>query len=116
MINFYEEIENILKEYNKSINDIIWIGTKNYKVNKEKFLEDSKHLKYDNGYGLSIINENLIIAGINWHLVRWEYDGSEGFTFVSLLGEPEEEQEYTRKFIIPDTYIRDFRWTKRGDK
>ena len=110
MINFYGEIVETLEEHNKSINDIIWIGTRKYKVNKEKFLEDAKKLKYDNGYGIEVINQSLIIAGNNWYLERWEYDGSEGFRFVSLLEEPQEEQEYTRKFIIPDTYIRNYSW------
>lgn len=109
MANFYEEIVEILEENNKTINDIIWIGTRKYKVNKEKFLEDSKHLKYDDGYGLAVINGNLIIAGDNWYLERWEYDGSEGFSFIPFLEEPQEVQEYTRDFIIPDTYIRDYK-------
>ena len=113
MINFYEEIVKTLEKFNKSINDIVWIGTKIYKVNKEKFLEDAKKLEYDKGYGLEVINMNLIIAGKDWYLERWEYDGSEGFSFVSLLEEPQEEQEYKRNFIIPNTYYRDYKWIRK---
>lgn len=116
MQNFYDEIIDILEDNNKTINDIVWIGTRKYKINKEKFLEDSKNLKYDNGYGISVINDDLIIAGNNWYLERWEYDGSEGFRFVSLLEEPQEEKEYMRNFIIPEKYLRDYRWLKKENK
>lgn len=116
MQNFYDEIVEKLENYNKSIKDIIWIGTRNYKVNKEKFLEDSKNLKYDDGYGIEVINPRLIIAGNNWYLERWEYDGSEGFRFVSLLEEPQEEKEYMRNFIIPEEYLRDYRWLEKENK
>ena len=110
MINLYEEILEELELHNKTIEDIEWIGTRKYIINKTKFIEDSKKLKYDNGYGLSVINEDLKIVGNNWYLERWEYDGSEGFRYVSLLTKPKEKMEYTRKFTIPETYLRDFYW------
>lgn len=110
MINFYNEIEEVLKEHKKTIDDIIWIGTRKHKVDKNKFLKDAKKLKYDNGYGIQNINERLIIAGDDWYLERWEYDGSEGFAYISKLKEPLNEIEYSRKFIIPETYLRDYYW------
>lgn len=112
MINFYDEIIKTLEKNNKAINDIVWIGTRKYKVEKDKFLEDVKNLKYDKGYGIATINMDLIIAGKDWYLERWEYDGSEGFSYVPFLTEPQEEKEYSRKFIIPDTFLRDYKWLK----
>ena len=112
MINLYEEIVEKLEFHNKTINDILWIGTSKNKVNKEIFLEESKKLKYDNGYGISVINEDLIIAGNGWYLTRWEYDGSEGFEYITLIEEPKEEIECSKDFIIPSKYLRDFKWEK----
>lgn len=108
--NLYDEIVEKLEEHNKNINDIVWVGTRNYKIDKTKFLEDAKKLYYDDGYGLSVINEDLLIVGKGWYLERWEYDGSEGFRYISLIEEPKETREYSRDFIVPETYIRDYKW------
>ena len=61
--NLYDENVEKLEEHNKNINDIVWVGTRNYKIDKTKFLEDAKKLYYDDGYGLSVINEDLLIVG-----------------------------------------------------
>lgn len=108
--NLYDEIVEKLEEFDKSIKDIVWVGTRNYKIDKTKFLEDAKKLYYDDGYGLSVINEDLLIVGKGWYLERWEYDGSEGFRYISLIEEPKETREYSRDFIVPETYIRDYKW------
>ena len=110
MENFYEEIKNILKYHKKTLDDIKWVGARNYTIDKDKFFEDIKNLEYDSGYGLEVINLDLIIVGDNFYLTRWEYDGSEGFEYITMPVKPKNKKEYSRDFVISDKYLRDFKW------
>lgn len=41
--------------------------------------------EYDNGYGANEVNQSLaILFADNSIMSRWEYDGSEGWTYMSL--------------------------------
>jgi hypothetical protein len=77
MINLYDEIIGALNNVGKTITDILWVGTKEETIDLKGFLQVSKEIDYDNGFGGSIIATDLIIVGVDWWLSREEYDGSE---------------------------------------
>lgn len=80
-INFLTEIEAVLKENNKSITDIKWIGNSVAVFDTKSFLDWAGTFNYDNGYGLEVIPLDYIIVGNDWWLERAEYDGSEWWEF-----------------------------------
>lgn len=84
MINLYDELQQILKKNNKTLEDIKWISIEYdtwnedmcdfekhiFGVQIENFIDIAKKTKYDNGYGGAEIPGGLIIAGDNWWLER----------------------------------------------
>lgn len=87
MINLLYETENILKEHNKTLEDIVWIGNEDYYVDIEKF-KDIANTEYFNGYGFEEVATDLIIVGNNWWLERHVYDGSEWWEYKTLPVKP----------------------------
>lgn len=92
MKNLLKETKNILKEYNKDIDDIVWVGTYNHFVNKEDFIKLAD-TDYDGGYGAVNVATNLLIVGNDWWLERDEYDGSEWWEYKTMPSKPTEELE-----------------------
>lgn len=86
-MNLFKETLEKLKDNNKTFEDILWIGTRNYYVEKEKFKEIA-NIEYDNGYGGQEVAYNLIIVGDDWYLERCEYDGSEWWGFKKMPIKP----------------------------
>ena len=84
-INLLIETRQVLEEYGKSFDDVIWIGNKcgYVTISKSDFLKYAD-VMYDNGYGLTNVNTDLIIVGDNWWLEREEYDGSEWWEFKTM--------------------------------
>lgn len=83
MANLREETINILKSNGKSIQDIEWIGTRNFKVPFDSEL-NILNIDYYSGYGSAEIMEDLIIVGKDFWLERREYDGSEWWAFMEF--------------------------------
>lgn len=83
-INFYDEIVEALSEHNKSLDDVKWVGTKDYVFNTFKFLRWASAFNYDNGYGLNCIPLTWYVVGDNWWLERYEYDGAEWWEYKEL--------------------------------
>lgn len=90
MKNLLKETEKILKECNKDIDDIVWVGTYNHFVNKEDFIKLAD-TDYDGGYGGVNVATNLLIVGNDWWLERDEYDGSEWWEYKTIPHKPAEE-------------------------
>lgn len=80
-INFFYEIVEALKEHDKSINDIQWIGSDIAIFDTESFLNWSKNFDYDNGYGGNVIPLDIVVVGTDWWLERAEYDGYEWWEY-----------------------------------
>jgi hypothetical protein len=87
-INLYHEIVEELEENNKTIKDIFWVGTNEATIDRAQFLEETKDIEYDNGFGGAEIASDLILVGVDWWLSRGEYDGSEWWTFNTLPRRP----------------------------
>lgn len=101
MSNLYEELIETLDENEKKIKDIKWIQVNNKEIDINTFLEISKKINYDAGYGAVKINSSLLIAGENWWLERREYDGSEWFEFKQIPIKPKKKIEKNiRRYIL----------------
>ena len=92
MENLLEETTEKLKNNNKNIEDIKWIGTNKHYVDIDKFLEVA-NTKYDDGYGAPEVAENLLIVGDGWWLERHEYDGSEWWEYKETPKKPSNKLE-----------------------
>lgn len=91
-MNFIDETIDILKENNKSMNDVVWIGNTKYKISIENFIKIS-NINYDNSYGSPKIAQDLLIVGNDFWLERHEYDGSEWWEFKQIPKEPQITKE-----------------------
>jgi hypothetical protein len=78
-----EETTWSLETNKKSWSDVKWIGTHKGTIPIAKFKVDADK-SYDSGYGSAKVNEYLIIAGDDWWLERYEYDGSERWVFKTM--------------------------------
>ena len=87
-INLYKEILEVLDRNRKTLNDILWVGTRIVIAPKEQFLQEAKECDYDNGYGGAIIPSDIIIVGKDWWLSREEYDGSEWWEYNTYPKRP----------------------------
>ena len=87
MVNLLEETLDILQEYGKTIEDVKWIGTHEYTIPIEQFIEVADRM-YDGGYGIEEINTGLLVVGEDWWLERGEYDGSEWWELKRMPSKP----------------------------
>jgi hypothetical protein len=92
--NLYLETLEKLLDYNKTFEDIRWIGTYDYFTTWENFVVISDVL-YDASYGVQEVMEDLLIVGDDWWLERSEYDGSEWWSFKEIPTKPEKQKLFT---------------------
>ncbi len=86
MINLYVEIDEELYNIGKTVNDIAYIdGIADYPVEPKSFLEASKKINYDDGFGEEFINHDLTIVFTDGSFLRRDsYDGSEWFEYFEV--------------------------------
>lgn len=87
MLNLAWETKKALFDFNKTEDDIIWIGTRLYEIDKEKFWKLAD-VDYDNGPGTVEVAFNLIIVGDGWWLARDEDKGAEYWEYYELPQRP----------------------------
>ena len=87
-MNLLKETKDILKEHGKTLNDIEWIGSYDFKIDKELALEIFKKTNYDEGFGSQEVATDLLVVGENWWLERHEYDGSEWWEYKEMPNTP----------------------------
>jgi hypothetical protein len=90
-MNLLQETIYILNENGKSLNDIEWIGNREYTIPKDLFTKLA-NTEYDSGYGCSEVAEDLIIVGEYWWLERHEYDGAEWWEYKEQPKKPKKER------------------------
>ena len=110
IIRLYDEILDCLDEQMYTLDDIVSVSlnvpeydendeiiryhTENIDVNK--FLESSKDIKYDDGYGTTYIDISLrILMNDGGFFQRQEYDGSEWFEYYPFRDPDEPKANYT---------------------
>ncbi len=89
MANLLKETQEILKEKNKSLSDVMWCGSEEFgwfSVDKFKEIAD---IDYDSGYGGQEIAKDLLLVGKDFWLERGEYDGSEWWEYRTTPIKPE---------------------------
>ena len=92
MSNLLVETIEVLKNHNKTINDINWVGNGKYYFDVNEFLNIA-NVEYDNGYGAPEVAEDLLVVGDNWWLERHEYDGSEWWEYKEIPLKPNKKIE-----------------------
>jgi hypothetical protein len=82
MTNLLKETIEKLKEYDKTPEDVAWVGTISgtSQCTWEAFTRMANQ-DYDSGFGGQEVRDPLVIVGKNWWLERHEYDGSEWWEF-----------------------------------
>lgn len=78
--NLLTETLDALGAYDKSIDDVVWIGCPSFQISKDDFITLANKM-YDSGYGWPEVAHDLIVAGYGWWLERAEYDGSEWWEY-----------------------------------
>ena len=81
MANFWEETIDALKDNGKTFDDVEWIGGNEFEISKENFKRISNFI-YDDGYGSQEVAEDIKLVGKDFIMIRWEYDGSEGWQYI----------------------------------
>ena len=84
--NLLQETIGILKRYNKTLEDIIFVKDdedSNFKITTEQ-LKTILDVNYDDGFGGAEINMHLQLIGKDFWLERHEYDGSEWWEYKDL--------------------------------
>lgn len=95
MSNLLQETTGTLRSYNKTWDDVLWIGGSEFTIG----IEDFKRLanrEYDDGYGSAEVAQDLKIVGKDWWLKRSEYDGSEWWDYMTLPIKPSEQEAVQR--------------------
>ena len=100
MQNLLKETIEDLKYYNKTLDDVLWIGTRDYKITKEQFIELAD-FEYEDGFGSQKVATDLVIVLEDMYFTRAEYDGSEWWEPHSFPKEPTETKEI-KGLIITD--------------
>lgn len=90
MRNLLKETIECLTENNKTIQDVLWVGSAVHKTSWSIF-EVVADVDYDSGYGSAKVAQDLLIVGINWWLERGEYDGSEWWEYKELPTQPDKD-------------------------
>lgn len=103
MINFKEETLKVLKEHGKTINDVVWVGNDEVEYSMTSLL-NCWDVEYDNGFGGTEVDEDLLIVGKDWWLERDEYDGSEWWEFKSLPKRPDKIVEISSVLYKDERY------------
>lgn len=88
LINLLKETVNVLAEHNKTMLDVLWVGSTGIRgreiVKTRTTVEDfipKANKDYDNGYGGEEVNTRLILVGKDFWLERAKYGGSEWWEY-----------------------------------
>jgi hypothetical protein len=96
MINLLEETLLELRQQNKTVSDVRWIGATNYGYATWDDFAKVANVRYDNGFGAQEVASDLVIVGDDWWLERYEYDGSESWDYKTIPTKPEKRITLTR--------------------
>lgn len=88
-MNLKEETLEALRLNGKSLEEILWIGSKDYFIEFDETLS-VLDVEYDNGFGAAEIAVDLVVVGKDFWLERFEYHGAEGWNFKEKPKNPDE--------------------------
>ena len=87
IINLLKETLDVLYKHRKSSDAVLWVGNGSHYTSWHEFAL-SANFEYNNGFGAVFISTRLVVVGPDWWLARWEYDGSEGWSFRRMPFRP----------------------------
>ena len=85
--NLLQETLDKLKHYNKTPEDVRWVGNDRVYTTWENFKKIAG-VEYYNGFGSAHVATDLKIVGEDWWLTRGKYDGKEWWVFETLQTRP----------------------------
>ena len=80
--NLKSETIEFLARNGKTIDDIRFISLHGDGLDVDEFLKLADR-EYNAGYGHNYVDLSLVIAGDDWWMERREYDGAEGWFFMT---------------------------------
>lgn len=90
--NLLKETIKVLELNGKTTSDVVCVVNTVYEKGITKYhkfgwkdFEKKADINYDNGFGDTIIDYNLMVIGKDWWLERANYDGAEMWEFKTLL-------------------------------
>lgn len=101
MQNLLDETHECLLRCGKSYAGISFIGLSDLSrgCTWEEF-EAMADVEYDDGFGRNHINGELVILFKDGsRLARWEYDGSEGWEYITIIRPPKDTGKLTTLFV-----------------
>jgi hypothetical protein len=81
--NLKAETLEELSEHNKTVDDIVWVGSRDGFIPVDEFIQ-AADFDYDEDFGLAVVARDLVVAGTDWCLYRHEYDGAEWWEFLDI--------------------------------
>lgn len=90
--NLLKETQSYLSAFDKSLDDILWVGTKEYQITVSTFLELAD-FDYDSSHSAGDIADDLIIVGDGWYIERINYRGETEWNIEKTLTKPKEIRE-----------------------
>lgn len=92
VVNLLEETKVILEKHNLSLNDVVWVGCKEFRISIDKFIELANH-EYSPGDDECV--HDLLVVGNDWWLSRGYNDefGSSWWNFNRLPEMPQREND-----------------------
>ena len=89
MTNLLKETYEDMKSFGVSMDDVLWIGGRDFKITTSDFLVFANE-EYDAGYGSQKVATDLVIVAKHWWMERSEYDGSECWVFKTRPSPPKD--------------------------
>ena len=102
MANLLIETIRDLQEHDKTLDDVVWVGTTEVEIPIEKFVELADK-NYDSGYGSPKVATDLLVCGNDWYMERHEYDGSEWWEYKKIPTRP--KRKVIPKAIVDDSFM-----------
>lgn len=109
MSNLLKETIDELRSHNKTLDDVIWIGSEKYEIEKDEFIKLAD-IEYHSGYGAQKVADDLLIVGNDFWLSREEYDGSEWWKFNTMPKRPSQKRAEINSLICGRPYNEFIGW------
>lgn len=101
MINLKEETLEMMDLFDKTVDDIAWIGGYTFSIPVDLFFELAD-VEYDDDYGSQKVAKDLkIVFKDNTAMYRREYDGKEWWQFINL-NQPQIERTDVYRLVSAD--------------
>lgn len=88
--NLWNETIEVLGENGFTFNDVKYVFGDDFQITKENFKDVAENTYYDNGYGAQEVASDLVLLGEAFVMIRWEYDGSEGWQLIHFKNKTKE--------------------------